>query len=127
MLTQWPLLAALVLLQDSPQEARGLKVLWVPQATTAAARTPAGFTFSHPITRQEVCIGKAKDFQAILEKMPAPMKTNGIWISTTNAFLYSDEENRELKALVAIARAQNVYVFMCELPLQPLGWRKVDD
>ena len=124
---QLPLLAALVLVQDSPQESKGLQVMWLPRSMAEAAKTAAGFKFRHPLSKQEMCVGKARDFQAILEKMPAQMKANGIWISTGNSFLYSDEENLELKSLVAAAKAHKVYVFMCEIPDQPLGWKKVDD
>lgn len=126
MLAQMPLLAALVLLQDSPVESKGLQVLWVPQALAETSNTTAGFKFRHPLGKQEVCLSKAREFQAILDKLPAPMKANGIWISTGNAFLYSDEENLELKSLVAMAKAHKIHVFLCEIPDQPLGWKKVD-
>lgn len=125
MLPQLPLLAALVLLQDQPQEAKGLQVLWVPQA--GAVGSAAGFTFRHPLSGNQTVLPKAKGFAEILAKLPAAMKANGIWISTTNGFLYSEEENQELKALVALAKANRIYVFKCEIPDQPLGWRKIDD
>ncbi len=119
--------AAFVQLQEQPQESKGLAVQWVPQAVAGGPRTAAGFSYRDPLSGREATLQKAKDFAQVLATMPAAMKANGIWISTTNAFLYSPEENLELKALVALAKAGRVHVFLCEIPNQPLGWRKLDD
>jgi hypothetical protein len=124
-----PLLAALILFQGSgpvPQEAKGLQILWVPMAVAETSNTTPGFKFRHPITYAELSFTKAKELKTILEVLPTPMKENGIWISTTNSFLYSKEENLELKTLVAMAKAQKIVVFLCELPKQPEGWKKVE-
>lgn len=121
------LLAALVLLQDIPQESKGLQILWVPSSLSVTSNTDPGFKFRHPVSGAEVCFSKAKDLKKIIDSMPTQMKNNGIWISTTNAFLYSEKENKELKLLVRMAKLQKVYVFKCEIPEQPLGWKKVDD
>lgn len=118
--------AALVLLQEVPQESKGLQILWVPSSLSATSNTAPGFKFRHPISRDEMCFSKAKDLKKIIESMPAQMKENGIWISTTNSFLYSEEENKELKELVRMAKPHKIHVFKCEIPEQPLGWKKVD-
>ena len=129
MLIPATILAALVLVlvQDTPQESKGLQILWVPNSLSATSNTAPGFKFRHPVTREELCFSRAKDFKKIMDAMPSQMKENGIWISTTNTFLYSDEENAELKDLVRMAKQKKIYVFKCEIPEQPLGWKKVDD
>jgi hypothetical protein len=123
------LFAVMALLQDAgtvPVEGKGLQVLWMPEALAGTSNTTAGFKFRHPVSKEHMSFTKAKDLQPILEKLPQQMKDNGIWISTSNSFLYSDQENLELKALAARARALKIYVFMCELGEQPHGWKKVD-
>lgn len=130
MMLHVPVLAVLMLFQEAgtvPQESKGLQVLWVPTAVAGTSNTSAGFKFRHPISRAEMNVAKAKDMKAILGKMPALMRENGIWVSTTNAFLYTEEEKLEFKALVALARGEKIYVFRCELGEQPEGWKKADD
>jgi len=123
------LLAATVLLQDAgtvPMEGKGLQVLWMPAALAETSNTAAGFKFRHPTRNEDMSFSKAKDFQPILENLPPQMKANGIWISTSNAFLYTDQENLELKALVGRARTLKIHVFICELGEQPQGWKRAD-
>lgn len=130
MLIHLPVLAALVLLQDAgvvPQESKGLQILWMPKAVAGTSNTSSGFKFRHPATREDMSFANVKDLLPIVEKLPQQVKENGIWISTTNAFLYTDEENADLKKLVSFAKSKKVYVFLCELPEQPRGWKKLDE
>jgi hypothetical protein len=120
---------ATILVQEGgtvPMESKGLQVLWVPQALAETSNTTAGFKFRHPLTRVDLSFAKAANLRGILDQLPAAMRDNGIWVSTTNAFLYTKKENLELKHLVALARARKIYVFQCELGEQPQGWKKVD-
>jgi hypothetical protein len=120
-------LAALTGLLQTPEEAKGLKVLWVPSALAGTSNTDPGFEFLHPATQVVVRVTKGKEFKPILDSMPVKMKSNGIWISTSNSFLYSEEENAELKVLVQLGKTQKIPVFICQLMSQPEGWKKLDD
>lgn len=118
--------AILAALQDAPEPAKGLQVLWVPEAIAGTSNTVPGFKFRHPASREDLVLRKAVDLKKVIEKLPAAVRANGIWISTTNDFLYSEEENLELRSLVAVARSLGVQVFSCELGDQPHGWKKLD-
>jgi hypothetical protein len=125
-----PALAALTALPafaQTPEAAKGLQVLWIAKAGAEISNTVPGFEFLHPATQAEVRLVRGKDFKPFLESLPALMKSNGIWISTSNSFLYSDEENAELRALVQLARTQKIHVFICQIMDQPEGWKKLDE
>jgi hypothetical protein len=123
-----PVLAALILLQPpvaSPVEAKGLHILWVPVAMAGLSNEVPGFKVADPITQQERTFSLAEDLKPILDTLPVRMKENGIWISTSNSFLYVAQEEQQLKMLAELARAKGVDLFICELGKQPGGWEKV--
>ena len=123
------LLTALVLVQASdtvPMEGLGFQILWMPKSLAETSNTSPGFKFSHPSTREPLCFSKGKDLNPVLGKLSPQMKANGIWITTSNAFLYSDPENLELKTVVDLARARKIPVFLCEIGQQPEGWKRID-
>jgi len=122
-------MTALILVQASdtvPMEGQGFQILWMPKALAATSNTSPGFKFSHPSTREPLCVSKGKDLKPVLGKLPAQMKANGIWITTSNSFLYSEEEKLELKGIVDLARARKIPVFLCEIGQQPEGWKRID-
>jgi hypothetical protein len=123
-----PILAALLLFPQagaSPDETRGLHILWVPSAMTELSKEAPGFKVLDPITQVENTFPKAGDLVPILDTLPIRMKENGIWISTSNSFLYVAEEERQLKVLADLAGARGINLFICELGKQPGGWKKV--
>ena len=123
-----PILAALLLFPQagaSPDEAKGLHILWVPSAMVGLSKEAAGFKVMDPITQMENTFPMAEDLKPILDTLPIRMKENGIWISTSNSFLYVAEEERQLKVLVELARAKGINIFICELGKQPGGWKKI--
>src|SRR5664279_877967 len=123
-----PILAALLLLPQAgaaPEEAKGLHVLWVPSAMSGLSKETPGFKVLDPITQVENTFPKAEDLEPILDTLPTRMKENGIWISTSNSFLYVAEEERQLKVLADLAGARGINLFICELGKQPGGWKKV--
>ena len=122
-------LAALVLAParaTAPEEAKGLQVLWVPKALALTSGSEPGFQFRHPATQVETTVSRGRDLESILKMLPAGMKSNGVWISTSNSFLYSKLENAELAVLVRIAKSQKIPLFICQLLDQPQGWQKLN-
>jgi hypothetical protein len=127
MLSCAPVLAALLLLQPavaSPDEAKGLHILWVPSAMAGLSNEVPGFKVLDPITQKERTVSVAEDLQPILDTLPTRMKENGIWISTSNSFLYVAHEERQLQVLADLAKARGIDLFVCELGNQPGGWKK---
>lgn len=123
-----PILAALLLFPQSgasPDETRGLHILWVPSAMAGLSKEASGFKVLDPLTQVENTFSKAGDLEPILDTLPARMKENGIWISTSNSFLYVAEEERQLRVLADLAGARGINLFICELGKQPGGWKKV--
>ena len=110
-----------------PDPAKGLQVLWIPKAGAEISNAMPGFEFHHPITKAEIRLIRGMDFKPVLESLPAQMKSNGIWISTSNSFLYSEEENAELKILVQLGKAQKIHVFSCQIMDDPKVWKKLDE
>lgn len=113
--------------EEVPDRTKGLQVLWVPESVTLTSNTVPGFKFRHPASREDMVFRNAAGLKKVLEKLPALTRANGIWISTTNDFLYSAEENLELRNLVAIARSLGIPVFRAELGEQPHGWKKAEE
>jgi hypothetical protein len=89
------------------------------------SKEAAGFKVMDPITQMENTFPMAEDLKPILDTLPIRMKENGIWISTSNSFLYVAEEERQLKVLAELARAKGINIFICELGKQPGGWKKI--
>jgi hypothetical protein len=121
------ILAVLLLVPQAgsaPVEAKGLPVLWVPSAMVGLSNEAPGFKVMDPLTRTEKTFTKAEDLKPILATLPTQMKANGIWISSSNAFLYVADEKLQLKALVEWAGTIGIDVFICELGEQPGGWKK---
>jgi hypothetical protein len=121
-------LAALILFQPPvapPDVAKGLHILWVPSAMTGLSNEAPGFKVLDPITQMERTFSMAEDLKPILDTLPNRMKENGIWISTSNSFLYVAHEERQLKALADLAGARGIDLFICELGKQPGGWKKI--
>ena len=128
MLSFVPALAALLLLQPAvapSDEAKGLHILWVPGAMTGLSNEAPGFKVLDPITQMERTFSMAEDLKPILDTLPTRMKENGIWISTSNSFLYVAQEERQLQVLVDLARTRGIDLFICELGKQPGGWKKI--
>jgi hypothetical protein len=124
-----PILTAFFLAQQpiaAPIEAQGLHILWAPSAMAGLSNEAPGFKVLDPLTQVEKSFPKAEDLKPILETLPLRMKENGIWISTSNSFLYVADEKRQLKALVDMARTNGISVFICELGEQPGGWKKIE-
>ena len=124
-----PILAVVFLAQQpgtAPIEAKGLHILWVPSAMAGLSKEAPGFRVLDPLTQVEQSFPKAEDLKPLLDTLPARMKENGIWISTSNSFLYVADEQLQLKALVELARTKGVPVFICELGEQPGGWKKIE-
>lgn len=107
-----------------PNEAKGLHILWVPSAMAGLSNEPPGFKVRDPITQVERSFTKAEDLEPLLATLPPLMKANGVWISTSNAFLYVAEETAQLKALADLAGKRGAKVFLCELAEQPRGWKE---
>lgn len=123
------ILALLFLAQQpvtAPIEAKGLHILWAPGAMAGLSNEAPGFRVLDPLTQGEKTFPKAEDLKPILDTLPLGMKENGIWISTTNSFLYVATEKLQLKALVEMATTKGIPVFICELGEQPGGWKKVE-
>ena len=98
-----PILAVVFLTQQpgtAPIEAKGLHILWVPSAMAGLSKEAPGFRVLDPLTQVEQSFPKAEDLKPLLDTLPARMKENGIWISTSNSFLYVADEQLQLKALV---------------------------
>lgn len=108
-----------------PNEAKGLHILWVPSAMAGLSNEPPGFKVRDPITQVESTFTKAEDLEPMLATLPPQMKANGVWISTSNAFLYVAEETAQLKVLADLARKRGVKVFLGELAEQPKGWKEL--
>jgi hypothetical protein len=124
-----PILAVLLLAQPpatAPSEAKGLHILWAPSAMAGLSKEAPGFRVLDPLTQSEKSFTRAEDLKPLLDTLPPRMKENGIWISTSNSFLYVADEQLQLKALVEMARTQGIPVFICELGQQPGGWKQVD-
>ena len=124
-----PILSAFILAQQPvavPIEAQGLHILWVPSAMAGLSNEAPGFKVLDPLTLVEKSFPKAEDLKPILETLPLRMKENGIWISTSNSFLYVADEKLQLKALVEMARTNGIPVFICELGEQPGGWKRIE-
>ncbi len=122
------ILTALFMAQQpgiAPIEAKGLHILWAPSAMAGLSKEAPGFRVVDPLTQGEKTFAKAEDLKPILDTLPPLMQENGIWISTSNSFLYVAEEKRQLKALVELARTKGIPVFLCELAEQPGGWKKL--
>jgi hypothetical protein len=129
MLFPVPIAAVLLLSQvpgTMPVEARGLQILWVPRALAATSDRLPGFAFRDPISETDKVFPEAQDLKGILDTLPPFMKDNGIWISSSNSFLYVEDENLQLKQLLALAKTRGISVFMSELGAQAQGWKKVD-
>ncbi len=109
-----------------PNEAKGLHLLWVPGAMAGLSNETPGFKVRDPLTQVESTFAKAGDLEPMLATLPPQMKENGVWISTSNAFLYVAEEELELKALSDLAGKRGINVFICELAEQPKGWKKLE-
>ena len=124
-----PILAVLFLAQQpgtTPIEAKGLHILWAPSAMAGLSHEAPGFRVLDPLTQNERTFTKAEDLKPIVDSLSLQMKENGIWISTSNSFLYVADEQLQLKALVEMARTNGIPVFICELGKQPGGWKKVE-
>jgi hypothetical protein len=124
-----PILAAFFLAQlpvAAPIEAKGLHILWAPSAMAGLSKEGPGFRVLDPLTQSEKTFTKAEDLKPLLDTLPPRMKENGIWISTSNAFLYVADEQLQLKLLVELARTNGISVFICELGEQPGGWKKIE-
>jgi hypothetical protein len=129
MLFYAPILAAFLLFPQagaSPDEGKGLHILWVPVAMAGLSREVPGFKVTDPITQTESTFSMAEDLKGILDTLPKPMKENGIWISTSNSFLYVAHEERQFKVLADLARARGINLYICELGKQPGGWKKFE-
>ena len=128
MLFHLQILALLLLFPQAgtpPVEAKGLHILWVPAAMAGLSNEGPGFKVLDPLTQLDKTFSRAEELKPILDTLPAQMKENGIWISTSNAFLYVTDEKTQLKALVDLAGSNGISVFMCELAEQPRGWKKM--
>jgi hypothetical protein len=122
------ILALVLLAQPAgslPNEAKGLHILWVPSAMAGLSNETPGFKVRDPITQVERTFTKAEDLEPMLATLPPPMKANGVWISTSNAFLYVAEETAQLKILSNLAGRRTIRVFLCELAEQPKGWKEL--
>jgi len=128
MLLLLPFLAVLLLppqVKQAPVEAKGLHILWVPSAMAGLSKEAPGFKVQDPLTQIEKTFSRAEDLNPILRTLPSQMKENGIWISTSNSFLYVADEKLQLKALVEWAGTSGIHVFLCELAEQPEGWKQI--
>ena len=123
----WVALITVSVLAQAPEEAKGLRILWVPRAVAEASKNDPGFEFRHPTTQAVVRVTQGKEFKPILDSLPLQVKSNGIWISTSNSFLYSEEENAVLRTLVQLGKIQKIPVFICQIMDQPEGWKKLDE
>lgn len=108
-----------------PNEAKGLHILWIPSAMAGLSNEPPGFKVRDPITQVESTFTRADDLEPMLATLPPQMKANGVWISTSNAFLYVAEETAQLKVLADLARKRGVKVYLSELAEQPKGWKEL--
>jgi hypothetical protein len=122
------IMAVMLLAQPSgtlPNEAKGLHLLWVPGAMAGLSNEIPGFKVRDPLTQIESTFAKAEDLEPMLATLPPLMKENGVWISTSNAFLYVAEEKAQLKVLSDLAGKRRISLFICELAEQPKGWKKL--
>lgn len=129
MLRTVPVLAVMLLSQapeSLPQESKGLQILWMPRTLAITSNQAPGFSFRDPISETDKVYPEAQDLQGIIATLPPFMRDNGIWISASNAFLYTDDEHLQFKTLVELAKAKGIAVFLWELGAQPPAWKRID-
>lgn len=117
------LLTATFALAAEPNRENGLSVHMLPERVAAISGGNGGFTVTDPVTKKRgTTLTEPQQLIAYFEHLSPAVQQNGIWIVTTHPTSYSDAENKNLQALIAICAKKAIPVFTCRGSELPSGW-----
>lgn len=119
------LLTATLVLAAEPMRESGLSVHMLPERVAAIGGGHGGFTVTDPVTKERgTTFVEPQKLIAYFEQLLPTVQQNGIWIVTTHPASYSDAENQNLQALIAICAQKSIPVFTCRGSALPNGWSR---
>jgi hypothetical protein len=108
----FPLLAIVALAE--PSRDAGLSLHMLPDRVAKFGGEKGGFTATDPATRQRgKTYSNVDDLLVYIERLPAPVKENGVWIVYTHPDSYAPAEKKRLDELISKLKEKNIRVFTC--------------
>lgn len=119
-----PLIA--IVAYAEPSRDAGLSLHMLPDRVAKLSGEKGGFTVTDPATRQRgKTYSSLPDLVSYIEKLPARVKENGVWIVYTHPSSYEESEKIRLTDLIAELKKGNIRTFTCrasELPAK--AWKE---
>ena len=117
------LLTATLVVAAEPTRESGLSVHMLPERVAAIGGGHGGFSVTDPVTRERgTTFAEPQQLIAYFDHLAPTIQQNGIWIVTTHPTAYSEAENQNLQALIAMCAKKAIPVFTCRGSALPNGW-----